>query len=163
MADFTTRLFDELADFDRGTEGKLTWSSFPVDVVETEGEYVVTAEMPGLTERDVNITMEGQVLTITGQKASEMTKNGDQEADKAKSGRVVLYRERRSRNFVRTFQLPKGINVEGITAEMANGILTVTVPRKDLAPNGRTIPVTKAKIADPEDAHDAELESKRNE
>mmetsp|Transcript_7279 Transcript_7279/g.20545 ORF Transcript_7279/g.20545 Transcript_7279/m.20545 type:complete len:260 (-) Transcript_7279:284-1063(-) len=164
--EIATRLLDEFPDFDRGLVGKLTRSSFPVDVVERDGEYVVTAEMPGLNEKDVTITMEGQVLTISGKHASEMTKTAgqkeDEEKDEEKSGRVVLY-ERRSRNFVRSFQLPKGIDEEGITAEMANGILTVTVPRKDLAPNGRTIPVTKAKIADPEDAHDAELESKRNE
>jgi HSP20 family protein len=90
-----------------------------IDVKETETGLVVTAELPGMSEQDVELAVEDDLLTIRGEKKSETTRD--------EKGWHV--QERSYGAFVRTLQLPFSPKAEDITAEFSKGVLTVTVPK----------------------------------
>lgn len=90
-----------------------------IDVKETESGLVVTAELPGMTEQDVELSVEDDLLTIKGEKKSESSKED-------KGWHV---QERSYGAFVRTLQLPFAPKPEEVTAEFAKGVLTITIPR----------------------------------
>lgn len=90
-----------------------------VEVIDCDGEYRVTAELPGLTAEDVDIRVTDGMLTIRGEK-SEQTR--DEKAD-------YLLSERRYGAFQRSLRLPAGADPDKITAQLAQGILTVTMPK----------------------------------
>ena len=92
-----------------------------VDIVETDDSYELRADLPGLTEADVEIEFENDVLTISGQRSSEREE---------RSG--GYYRiERSSGSFRRAVRLPEGVDPEAVTANFANGVLEVTVPKPE--------------------------------
>jgi len=106
------------------TEGNLpeTLGWLPaVDVAETPDDYQFKVELPGMKREDVKITFEKDVLTIKGEKVRE---------EKGKEGdtRFHLY-ERTYGEFLRTFTFPAAIVPEKIEAVMADGVLTVKVPK----------------------------------
>lgn len=83
-------------------------------------EYEISIELPGLSEEDIHIDLQGNVLTIQGQK-EEVNEDKDKH----------YYRvERSSGAFQRTLSLPDDADTEGMTATMKNGLLTLTIPRK---------------------------------
>ena len=92
------------------------------DITETEKEIEITAELPGLQEKDVQVNFADNVLTIKGEKKAE-------KEEKDKNYRMV---ERSYGSFSRTLQLPSGIDPDAIKANISNGVLKVTVPK--LAP-----------------------------
>lgn len=117
------RLFD---DFTRG------FPSFPslgnggavatmptMDVAETDKEIEITAELPGLEEKDVQINVADNVLTIRGEKKAE-------KEQKDKNYRLV---ERSYGMFERSLELPDGVNADAITASIDKGVLKVVVPK----------------------------------
>jgi len=129
------RLFD---DFTRGFPtlsmmppgGKL----MPVtDVTETDKEIEINAELPGLEEKDLQINLSDNVLTIKGEKKAEKER-------KEKDFRMV---ERSYGAFERTIELPEGVNPDSIKATIAKGVLTVTVPKPAPA-QAKTIEVKPA-------------------
>jgi HSP20 family protein len=93
-----------------------------MDLVENGGEYVLRADLPGLSESDVNIEFDKNVLTISGERKSE------HEERKAGYYRV----ERSSGSFRRSLALPEGVDPESIKATFENGVLEVTVPKPEL-------------------------------
>jgi HSP20 family protein len=114
------RLFD---DFTRGFptfsdagSGELLPS---VDVTETDKQIEITAELPGLEEKDVQVNLADNVLTIRGEKKAE-------KEEKDKTYRLV---ERSYGSFVRSLELPDGVNPDAIKASITKGVLTVTVPK----------------------------------
>ena len=102
-----------------------------VDMVDHNGEYVLTAEIPGMTEDDIEIDVEDDVLTLRGEK----TESSEQE-DKDHQ----LY-ERRYGSFERCFTLARTVDSEGVTAEYEDGVLTVCIPKAEAA-KGRKIEVS---------------------
>jgi HSP20 family protein len=130
------RLFD---DFTRGfpslsmapaNGGKL----MPVtDVTETDKEIEITAELPGLEDKDVQINFADNLLTIKGEKKVE-------KEQKDNNYRMV---ERSYGAFERTIELPEGVAPESIKATIAKGVLTVTVPKPAPA-QAKTIEVKAA-------------------
>jgi HSP20 family protein len=96
-----------------------------VDVAEKEKEYQITAELPGLDESNVQVTLVDDVLTITGEK-------GEEKEEKDKNYHLS---ERRYGSFQRSFQLPPGIDQGKIEANFRNGVLTVVLPK---APDAQT-------------------------
>ncbi|MFQ3623282.1 MAG: Hsp20/alpha crystallin family protein [Acetobacteraceae bacterium] len=90
-----------------------------IDVKETETGLTVTAELPGLSEQDVELTVDDDVLTIKGEKKSETTKD--------EKGWHV--QERSYGAFVRTLQLPFAPKPDEVSASFAKGVLTVTLPK----------------------------------
>ncbi|ATI83199.1 Hsp20/alpha crystallin family protein [Sphingobium yanoikuyae] len=127
------RLFDDvfrgfrvpaLAGFDRT-------ASWPhVELGETDKEIRVTAELPGLDEKDVEITVDEGALTLRGEKPSEVE-------DKDRG-----YTERSYGRFERRIGLPQGVDRDHAAATFRNGVLTVTLPKTEAAnENVRRIPV----------------------
>jgi HSP20 family protein len=92
-----------------------------LDVTETDKEIVITAEMPGLERKDVEISIDDDILTIRGEKKAEA-----QEGDKDKNYQVA---ERSYGVFLRMIQLPPGIDPSSIQAVMSNGVLKITIPK----------------------------------
>jgi len=114
------RLFD---DFARGvpTFGTLgTPELVPsIDVTETDKEIEITAELPGLEEKDVQINVADNVLTIRGEKKAE-------KEQKDNDYRLV---ERSYGSFARALELPAGVDPDAIKASIAKGVLRVIVPK----------------------------------
>lgn len=110
-----------------GVFSPLANSTYPaVDVRETSGAYSMDIDLPGYTEKDVTIHLKERVLTVASahEEIKEATPNGEQ----------FLIRERCRNRFVRRFTLPEDIDQEKVEAAFKNGVLTVTIPRKEAAP-----------------------------
>ena len=95
-----------------------------VDVMEMKDSYLLEMELPGLTEKDVNIELDRNVLTIASVKADKTEKSENSEKSK------WLLRERRKMEFARRFTLPEDADVQAISAVFKNGILSVNIARK---------------------------------
>lgn len=102
---------------DRFAPGPAGWNP-PVDLYETPEHYVITAELPGLTREDVHIHVQDGRLTLSGQR-----REGNAACEQYH--RV----ERGHGGFSRAFQLPFPIDTEAITADLRDGVLTVTCPK----------------------------------
>lgn len=101
-----------------------SFSTVPaVDVVEKDAEYRISAELPGLDEKNVEVKIAGDVLTISGEKKDE-----HEEKDKQYS-----FSERRYGAFKRSFQLPSGVDRDDIAASFEKGVLTIVLPKSAAA------------------------------
>jgi HSP20 family protein len=123
--------------FDEGpfgsTQNSGTWVP-AVNISETKDDLVLTAELPGLTEDNVSIEVENNILIISGEKAEERTE-GDEE-------RRYHVWERTYGSFRRSFTLPRTVKSDEITAHFEGGVLTVTLPKVAEA-KGRKIEISK--------------------
>src|SRR5712675_1146733 len=101
------------------------------DVTENEKEIEITVEMPGLERKDVEISVEDNLLTIRGEKRIEREQKDEKKKDdKQKDDRKNVHLAERSYGvFYRVFQLPPGVDPSGIKATMANGVLALTIPK----------------------------------
>lgn len=95
-----------------------------VDVCETEGRIEITAELPGMDDKDVQVAVREGVLTISGRKTAERR---EEKAD-------YHLNERSFGSFTRSFRLPDAADTDAITAEFDKGVLKVAVPKKDATP-----------------------------
>jgi len=125
------RLFDDSA-LRRG-EGTL-WAP-AVSVSETADELVFTAELPGMTEEQVTIELENDVLTISGEKSEERTE-GDEE-------RKYHLWERSYGSFRRSFSLPRAVSADKATAHFDKGVLEIHLPKAPEA-KGRKIEISRS-------------------
>ncbi|MFT5448484.1 MAG: HSP20 family protein [Gammaproteobacteria bacterium] len=91
-----------------------------VDVKEENERYVITADVPGVDPKDIEITMEGGVLAIKGSRRAESEKDAD----------AYTRTERAHGEFERRFSLPKGADADGIVASSSHGVLSVSIPKK---------------------------------
>lgn len=93
----------------------------PIDVYETAVSYIVTAEVPGLTREQVDLHVEEGRLTIRGARTDR----------RAAAGEIVHYHqvERGYGAFARTFAFADKVDTGGMSAEMADGVLTITLPK----------------------------------
>jgi HSP20 family protein len=101
-----------------------SWPSFgaalpAVDFSEDDKAYHLTAELPGMTEKDIDINLSGDTLTIKGEKR-------DEREEKAKNYYVS---ERHYGSFQRSFTVPEGVDRDKIDASFSTGILTLTLPK----------------------------------
>ena len=103
----------------RRLQSALAMTMPAVDVVERAREYRITAELPGMDRKDIDLTVSDDVLTIKGEKRS---------VDKKQSKNVHLS-ERRYGAFERSFRMPEGASSEGIDANFRQGVLTITLPK----------------------------------
>ncbi len=122
------------------TEPLLKWDSGTMlapamDITEDATGYKLTAELPGLTEKDIEVEVRGDLLTVKGEKKEESERT---EAD-------VHLSERSYGAFARSFTLPEGVELGNTAATFANGVLTVTLPKQATAmPEAKTIEVKPA-------------------
>lgn len=89
------------------------------DVLETRDAYIFKADVPGFREQDIDISVTGNRLTLTGRREAEQVEESD----------TYYCSERSYGHFTRTFTLPEGVNADQIRADLKDGILTVKVPR----------------------------------
>ena len=107
-----------------GGEGQasVAWSPV-VDIEETEQDYVIRAELPGLDKDKVKVTVEDGVLTLSGERDLERTVEG----------RAYHRIERSHGTFSRSFTLPEDSNAECVAAQFTNGVLVVRVAKREEA------------------------------
>jgi HSP20 family protein len=121
------RLFDESYRGGRGTaedEWSLGGSWAPaVDIYEHEGNIVLTAELPGVDPKDVDIRLENNVLTLRGER------KWSKDVDRENYHRV----ERSYGSFTRSFTLPNVVDTEKIKADFKDGMLRLTLPKREEA------------------------------
>jgi HSP20 family protein len=96
-----------------------------VDVAETDKEIEITAELPGLERKDVEISLEDDVLTIRGEKKTESVQDNKKDGD----NKNYHLNERSYGVFYRVLQLPPGIDPSTVKATMSNGVLKITIPK----------------------------------
>lgn len=124
------RLFDDT--FGRAATNSTSWSP-AVDVREEKDAFVFQLELPGVSPEAVEVTADGGVLSVSGEKKSEEQRDEDR-------WHIV---ERVSGSFRRTFQLPQNVAEEKIDASFEDGVLTVRVPKAE-QPKPKKIEVRKA-------------------
>ena len=118
------RMMDELLRWDpygtleRSGGGMDFLPSF--DVKETKDAYVVEADLPGVKEDHVEISLTGNVLQIAGRREQETRDEGDQ----------WFVDERNHGQFTRSFSLPEGADAERVNADMKNGVLKINIPKR---------------------------------
>ncbi len=105
----------------QGEESALTTWAPAVDIYETPNELVVKADLPDVNEKDIDVRVENNLLTICGERKFE----------KSVSEENYLRVERTYGAFSRSFSLPNTVNPEAIGAEYKNGVLTVTLPKRE--------------------------------
>ncbi len=98
-----------------------------LDVVEKDAEIVVKAELPGFAPENIDVRVEGDVLTLRGEVKAENEKG---------EGQYHVH-ERRMSTFVRSVRLPASVNTEKSSAEFENGVLTLTLPKREEAKANR--------------------------
>ena len=104
-----------------------------IDLKEDDGAVVLTAELPGMAEGDIDVEVKNGVLTLKGEKKHEYEDNRDE----------VQIMERRYGQVQRSLRLPEGVEPEKISAKFENGVLTVTMPKKpEATPQARKIAIT---------------------
>jgi len=128
------RLFEDFGSMGvspfRTAAGEAGWAP-AVDVFEDEKEIVLTADLPDMDQKDLDIHVEENHLTIQGERKFE------NEEKKDKYHRI----ERRYGSFQRTFALPDNVDADNIAAKYDKGVLKVTLPKLEKPKNARTIKV----------------------
>jgi HSP20 family protein len=110
----TARLDFDLPKFGSG------WAVSPAfDVVEKDNEYEITAELPGIDEKNVDIKLTNHTLTIKGEKQEE----------KEEKDKDYYVSERRFGSFQRSFRVPEGVDTDKVDASFAKGVLKVKLPK----------------------------------
>lgn len=92
-----------------------------LNVTETDKSFEVEAEMPGVKKEDVKVAVENQRVTIEGESKRETEQ---------REGENVVYSERSARKYVRAFTLPSDVDEAAAQARLENGILTLSLPKK---------------------------------
>src|ERR1700682_6398136 len=120
LEDQFSRLFNESFRNHPEESALTTWAP-AVDIYETPNELVVKADLPDVNEKDIDIRVENNLLTIRGERKFEKNISGDN----------YLRVERTYGSFSRSFSLPNTVNAEAIHAEYKNGVLTVNLPKRE--------------------------------
>lgn len=133
MHDRMNRVFEDFwQDFPTVTASSLPALSPRVEVEEKDKAFLVTAELPGLDEGDIDISIAEDSLTIKGEKKTEAERDE----------KNVHVSERSYGSFRRSFRLPPEADADKITADFTKGVLSISVPKK----SDKESPVKKVKI-----------------
>ena len=116
----------------RTVERMFTGTATAVDLVEKENAYELSAELPGLDDKDVRLSLKDDVLTLSGEKKEQ--------TEEKKQG--YHFSERRFGSFRRSFRLPDDVDQDKIEANFKKGVLTITLPKNpEAAKNEKKIEV----------------------
>jgi len=115
------RLFTSLFDTPTGFVPPTRRFAPATDIVESDTHYILRADLPGVAEEDLSVTLDGDVLTISGKRGSQ---------SEQRQGGYVRY-ERSSGSFRRSVRLPEGVEGDAIEANFDRGVLEVTVPKPE--------------------------------
>lgn len=106
--------------------GAYTTKMPPVDVTEEKDKYMLNAEIAGYKPEDVHLSVDKHTLTISAEESKK---------EEEKEGKRYMIRETYHNSFSRSFTLPEDVDETKISAETKNGVLSVTLPRKEVEPN----------------------------
>lgn len=107
----------------------------PVEIRENDQSLTITAELPGMERKDVHVAVDGDTLTIRGEKQEERAEGGENEQ--------YHLMERSYGLFHRSFTLPEHVDTANVKAEFAKGVLTIQLPKlKEARARGREIEIT---------------------
>ena len=140
LVKYNPNSFDVIGNFDRMFDSLINDSAFVrkssprVDISENADGYVLEAELPGFTEKDVEVKVDDNLLTISSKK----------EEEKKEEDNGYILRERRHESFARSFVLPKDVDKSAIEARFANGLLSLTL-NKAPETKPKTIEINSAK------------------
>jgi HSP20 family protein len=123
LRDAMNSLFQESFVRPGGMSAPNVHAALPLDVSETEDAFVVKASLPGVKPDDVQITVQGDTLTIRGESKAEEEKDGEH----------WHLRERRFGSFQRSVSLPLPVNSDQSEARYEHGVLTLTLPKSEAA------------------------------
>ena len=128
---FPTR---DLANIDRQLYGKHSQNLMKTDVHENETDYEMDMDLPGFKKDQININLENGYLTISASK--------EHDSEKKKHGKVIR-QERYSGAMQRSFYVGDGVKVEDVKAKFEDGVLKLTIPKKELKelPSNTTIAI----------------------
>ena len=115
------RLFEDSVTRTRSSQAALASWAPAVDIFETENELVVKADLPDVQEKDIDVRVENNTLTIRGDRKFNNEVHEDN----------YLRVERAYGTFTRSFSLPNTVNTEGIHAEYRSGVLSVRMPKRE--------------------------------
>ncbi|MDY6969367.1 MAG: Hsp20/alpha crystallin family protein [Spirochaetota bacterium] len=115
------KLFEDFFAFTPSTLFQSDWNP-KFDMEEDEKSIQIIAEMPGIDEKDIQVSLDNNMLTISGEKKEEI-----EEKDKNKS---VVFSERKFGSFSRSIAMPDGINTDEIKANFKKGILNINIPKE---------------------------------
>lgn len=133
------RVFDDVfrgGDLPAGGNAMRSMVNTSMDVAETPDEFRLTAELPGVSEDDISISLNDDVLTIRGEKrAEEMQGAGDQN---------YHFVERCYGSFQRSLRLPTSVDGDRAEARFDNGVLTICLPKREQPNRSRTIGLSRS-------------------
>ena len=115
-----TRFFDDFFSVSPTSLFETAWMP-SLDVSEDDKAIHVKAEIPGIEEKDLNVSLENNMLTISGEKKEE----------KKEENKRYMVSERRFGSFYRSITLPDGVKSDGISASFTNGVLRVEIPKAE--------------------------------
>jgi HSP20 family protein len=122
MSDRLNRMVARPATKTNGKEALTVADWMPtVDISETDGEYLIKAELPEVKKEDVKVTVENGVLTLQGERRQE----------KEEKGKRFHRVERLYGSFVRSFSLPESVDESGVKAEYKEGVLNLHLPKSE--------------------------------
>src|SRR4029079_6660825 len=90
------------------------------DVKETKDAYVISADLPGVKDEELEVSLSGNLLTISGKREEEHREEGES----------TYAMERSHGSFARSFTMPDGVDAENVTADLKHGVLTLRIPKK---------------------------------
>ncbi len=119
------RMFDDLWRFPylsspSTTPALQTFGTPAVDIIEKPNEFRITAELPGMSDKDIDVKCADGVLTMRGEKKEEREEKDED----------YFLSERRYGSFHRSFRLPESVDEDKIDATFKNGVLTITLPKR---------------------------------
>lgn len=131
MFERMSRQFDDmnrqLGSWDSGVGEMVSRGGMAIDVTEHDDSLVVVADLPGFEKEDIDLKIAGQVLTIVADREME----SESESSDEEQGQFIR-RERRSQSVRRSLRLPVDVDEEGASASYQNGVLTVTLPKRQV-------------------------------
>lgn len=129
---FIDRMFE---DWNRALSDVTNLNTLALDVHENEDNYLISTDLPGVKEEDIEIRLHDDVLTVSAETSSE--------SKEEENGKVLL-QERRYGKFSRSVRFPVHVEAENIVADYTNGVLNITIPKAEevkprrIAINGHT-------------------------
>jgi HSP20 family protein len=110
-------------------DGNSRLAPYGVDIREDQDHFYVEAELPGFKKDDIDITLENQTLTISGERREETSSN-NKKGEVYNKGELLLH-ERRYNRFLRSFTLPPTVDEQSVNAKLADGVLTITLNKRE--------------------------------
>lgn len=126
-----SRQFEGQSGFDQDVFGMGGANRMSIDLADTDEEFVVTADTPGFSKEEIDVRVSGRTLTIEANR-DERSEEGDE---------TYLRSERHSESLRRTVQLPEPVDEEDVSATYKNGVLTITLPKRDPETGGKSIDI----------------------